>query len=52
MGWIAADELVEITPKAIRMRKAILDALQRRRAQKTQTIVPRELGAPSNPPPA
>ena len=37
LGWIAADELVEVTPKAIRMRKAILDALQRKRAQKAQT---------------
>jgi GTP-binding protein len=52
LGWIAADELVEITPKAIRMRKAILDALQRRRAQKAQTIAAQDLGAPPPPPPA
>jgi GTP-binding protein len=52
LGWIAADELVEITPKAIRMRKAILDALQRKRAQKAQTIATQELGATPNPPPA
>jgi len=52
LGWIAADELVEVTPKSIRIRKAILDALQRRRAQKTQTVVARELGASSIPPPA
>ena len=52
LGWIAADELVEITPKAIRMRKAILDALQRKRAQKAQTIAIQEFGAPSNTLPA
>jgi GTP-binding protein len=52
LGWIAADELVEITPKAIRMRKAILDALQRKRAQKAQTIATQDLGAPSNTLPA
>jgi GTP-binding protein len=52
MEWIATDELVEVTPKAIRMRKAILDALQRKRAQKTQPIITRGLGAASTPPPA
>jgi GTP-binding protein len=52
LGWIAADELVEITPKAIRMRKAILDALQRKRAQKAQTIAIQDCGAPSNTLPA
>ena len=45
LGWIAADELVEVTPKAIRMRKAILDALQRKRSQKTPPAAERELGA-------
>jgi GTP-binding protein len=35
MEWIGADELVEVTPKAIRMRKAILDTDLRKRAQKT-----------------
>jgi GTP-binding protein len=34
--WIADDELVEVTPRAIRMRKAILDAEQRKKAQKLQ----------------
>lgn len=29
--WIAADELVEITPKSVRLRKAILDAEQRKK---------------------
>lgn len=32
LEWIAADELVEVTPKSIRLRKAILDADARRRA--------------------
>jgi GTP-binding protein len=31
LEWIAEDELVEVTPKSIRMRKAILDADKRRR---------------------
>ncbi len=35
MEWIGADELVEVTPGAIRMRKAILDPERRRQAQKT-----------------
>jgi len=52
MEWIATDELVEVTPKAIRMRKAILDALQRKRAQKAQPIITRGLGAAATPPPA
>jgi GTP-binding protein len=52
LGWIASDELVEVTPKAIRMRKAILDALQRKRAQKTQMPLARELGASSTMPAA
>lgn len=34
MGWIREDELVEVTPKAIRIRKAILDHDQRKRADK------------------
>ncbi|GAB4323710.1 MAG: translational GTPase TypA [Candidatus Zixiibacteriota bacterium] len=36
MGWIGDDELVEVTPSSIRMRKAILDAEQRKRSQKQQ----------------
>jgi len=31
LEWIAADELVEATPSSVRLRKAILDAEQRRR---------------------
>jgi GTP-binding protein len=36
MEWIGEDELVEVTPKSIRVRKAILDADQRKRANKVQ----------------
>jgi GTP-binding protein len=36
MGWIRDDELVEVTPKSIRIRKAILDIDQRRKAEKKQ----------------
>jgi len=34
LAWIAEDELVEITPKLIRVRKAILAPTDRRRAEK------------------
>jgi len=34
MEWIRDDELVEITPKSIRIRKAILDIDERKRAEK------------------
>ena len=34
--WIAADELVEVTPKSVRMRKAILTADARRQAMRQQ----------------
>ena len=34
LEWIAADELVEVTPRSIRVRKAILDATERRRADR------------------
>jgi GTP-binding protein len=36
MEWIGSDELVEVTPKSIRMRKAILNSDERRRAYKIQ----------------
>lgn len=36
LEWIAADELVEVTPKSVRIRKAILHVEQRKRAQKQQ----------------
>ena len=34
LEWIAADELVEVTPKHIRVRKAILHTVERKRRQK------------------
>ena len=34
MEHIKADEYVEVTPKSIRMRKIILDHLERKRANK------------------
>jgi len=34
LEWIASDELVEVTPLSIRVRKAILDATERRRADR------------------
>jgi len=34
LAWIAEDELVEVTPKSIRMRKAILAPTARRRAER------------------
>lgn len=51
MEWIRDDELVEVTPKSIRVRKAILDADQRKRAQK-QLDARSERVAPSNSAPA
>ncbi len=38
LEWIAEDELVEVTPKSIRMRKAILDADQRKRLDKRRQL--------------
>jgi GTP-binding protein len=35
LEWIAADELVEVTPKSVRVRKAVLDAEERKRASRT-----------------
>ena len=34
LAYIAADELVEVTPRSIRLRKAILDPHARKRAQR------------------
>jgi GTP-binding protein len=34
LEWIAADELVEVTPKSVRVRKAILDADLRKKAER------------------
>lgn len=36
LEWIKGDEYVEVTPKSIRMRKVILDHLQRKRANKEE----------------
>ncbi|KAK3242660.1 hypothetical protein CYMTET_47660, partial [Cymbomonas tetramitiformis] len=34
MGYVASDEMIEVTPSAIRLRKRILSANQRKRAEK------------------
>ena len=34
LEWIAGDELVEVTPKSIRLRKTILDDNERRKARR------------------
>ena len=34
MEWIETDELVEVTPQSIRLRKVILDEMERRKAQR------------------
>lgn len=39
MEWIRADELVEVTPKSIRVRKMILDFEERKRAEKRMQIL-------------
>lgn len=39
LEWIAVDELVEVTPKSIRVRKAILDAEDRKRDQRRSVAV-------------
>ncbi len=36
LEWIGGDELVEVTPRSVRVRKAILDAIERRRADRRQ----------------
>ncbi|MCA9445015.1 MAG: translational GTPase TypA, partial [Candidatus Omnitrophica bacterium] len=36
LEWISDDELVEVTPQSIRLRKAILNAENRKQAQKKQ----------------
>jgi GTP-binding protein len=35
LEWIAADELVEVTPKSVRVRKAILDTDERKKANRS-----------------
>ena len=36
LSWISDDELVEVTPKSIRLRKAILDPIERKRADRSR----------------
>jgi GTP-binding protein len=37
LAWIADDELVEVTPKSIRLRKALLDPHARKRAERSKS---------------
>ncbi|MCP4566596.1 MAG: translational GTPase TypA [FCB group bacterium] len=39
MEWIRDDELVEVTPKSIRVRKTIVDSLERRRGERKQPAI-------------
>jgi len=39
LEWIGEDELVEVTPASIRIRKAILDPKERKTAGKRQTLL-------------
>jgi GTP-binding protein len=39
LAWIADDELVEVTPKSIRLRKALLDPHARKRAERAKAEV-------------
>ncbi|KQU54887.1 GTP-binding protein TypA [Bosea sp. Leaf344] len=39
LAWIDDDELVEVTPKSIRLRKAVLDPNERKRSQKLKAEV-------------
>ena len=36
LEWIAPDELVEVTPKSVRVRKATLSAQERKRARRRE----------------
>jgi GTP-binding protein len=38
LEWVAGDELVEVTPKTIRVRKAVLNAEDRKRAEKHRAV--------------
>lgn len=38
LGYVGPDELVEVTPSSIRLRKRILDAGQRKSAAKKNTL--------------
>jgi GTP-binding protein len=45
MEWIRSDELVEVTPTAVRIRKAILDVEERKKAEKKQAALDESAGA-------
>ncbi len=47
LEWIAEDELVDVTPKSVRVRKAILDAEDRKRARKRQVARADEIRSPA-----
>jgi GTP-binding protein len=36
LAWVQDDELVEVTPKSIRLRKVFLDPNERKRAEKSR----------------
>ena len=38
LEWVREDEYVEITPGSIRLRKTILDSIQRKRAEKSPAL--------------
>ena len=38
IAYIEDDELVEVTPKSIRLRKAFLDPNERKRAERAKTV--------------
>jgi len=48
MEWIRVDELVEVTPKSIRIRKTILDIDKRKRAEKKQLALDESFNAPQS----
>jgi GTP-binding protein len=39
LAWIQDDELVEVTPKSIRLRKMYLDPNERKRMEKMRKVV-------------
>lgn len=39
LEWIAEDELVEVTPESVRVRKAILDAEERKKDEKRRKMM-------------
>ena len=45
MEWIRDDELAEVTPKSIRVRKAILDIDKRKRAERKQPALDESFNA-------